>query len=294
MTVVDTHTGEIKAVIGGREQDDRHFLNRAASYPRQPGSSFKPIAEYTSAIALGYNQGVALDDAPVELIDNQPWPNNVDQRYRGMTSMRDALIRSTNTIAVRWLQKTGMDVNKEYLRRYGIIDKLHPDRDNFIEKSENPNSNDENLALALGSMTHGITSLDLVGAYQAIGNDGKHIKPMSISKIVDNRGQVYYENQKTPTEVLSPRLNYQLLDLLLAVVKEGFVNESFKSNDIPVAGKTGTSNYKMDFWFAGSSPYYTTALWLGADNALISLKGHSGVAATVYSQVHEILSLIHI
>lgn len=289
LTVVDTKTGEVKAIIGGREQDDRHFLNRAASYPRQPGSSFKPIAEYTSAIALGYNQGVALDDTPVQMIDNEPWPSNVDHRYRGMTSMRDALIRSTNTIAVRWLEKTGMDVNKEYLRRYGIIDKEHPDRDNFVEKSENPNTNDENLALALGSMTHGITSLDLVGAYQAIGNNGQHIKPMSISKIVDNKGQVYYENQKTPTEVLPPRLNYQLIDLLFGVIKESFAADHFRSDDIPVAGKTGTSNYLMDFWFAASSPYYTTALWVGPDNALMSMKGHSGVAATVYSQVHDII-----
>lgn len=288
-TVLDTATGEVRAIIGGREQDDRHFLNRASSYPRQPGSSIKPIADYTGAIATGNNQGVAMDDAPVELLEDHPWPVNVDARYRGMMSMREALVRSSNPVAIRWLKKIGIDTSKEYLARYGIINREHPDRDHFVEAAEDSQYNDENLALGIGSMTHGLTSLDMAGAYQAIGNNGTRVPAMSISKITDNRGKVYYENKHEGVEVLSPQLNYQLADALRHVVQDGFANATVRGGDMDLIGKTGTTDNKMDFWFAASTPYYTTAVWVGPDNALISLAGDSRTPANIYANIHAIL-----
>lgn len=288
-TVLDTVTGEVRAIIGGREQDDRHFLNRASSYPRQPGSSIKPIADYTGAIAAGNNQGVAMDDAPVQMLENSTWPTNVDLRYRGMMSMQEALVRSSNPVAVRWLQKIGIDTAKEYLSRYGIINREHPDRDHFVEASEDSQYNDENLAMGIGSMTEGLTSLDMAGAYQAIGNNGTRIPAMSISKITNNRGKVYYENKHTGIEVLPPQLNYQLADALRHVIQDGFTNDTVSGGDMALVGKTGTTDDNMDFWFAGTTPYYTTAVWVGADNALISLVGDSRTPANIYANIHAII-----
>lgn len=289
-TVLDSTTGEVRAIIGGREQDDRHFLNRAAKFPRQPGSAFKPIAEYTAAIGAGNNAGVGKDDAPVEMIDNEPWPSNVDGSYSGMMSMQKALVESSNPIAVRWLKTVGIDTTKEYLRKNGIINEAHPDWDNFVEKSEDAQSNDENLALALGAMTDGVTTLEMAGAYQSIANNGQHIAPMSIVKIVDNQGKVYYENTHEATEVLKPELNYQLLDILRHVVTDSFAASELDLGEMSLFGKTGTTTNQADFWFAGATPYYTTAVWTGADNAQIAMDGNSSVAAALFAEINGILN----
>ena len=288
-TVLDTATGEVRAIIGGREQDDRHFLNRASSFPRQPGSSIKPLADYTGALALGFNQGVAMDDAPFTMQEDQPWPANVDARYRGMMAMQEALVRSSNPVAVRWLNKIGLATSKEYLTRYGIINAEHPDRDHFVEASEDGQNNDENLAMGIGSMSRGLTTMDMAGAYQAIANNGTRIPAMSISKITDNRGKVFYENKHQATEVLAPEVNYQLIDLLKHVVSDGFTNRTLRSRSMALIGKTGTTSKNMDFWFAGATPYYATAVWVGADNALISMKGDSRIPANIYATMHTIL-----
>ncbi|MDD7593694.1 MAG: transglycosylase domain-containing protein [Peptoniphilaceae bacterium] len=289
-TVLDSKTGEVRAIIGGREQDERHFLNRAAKFPRQPGSAFKPIAEYTAAIGAGNNAGVGKDDAPVQMIDNEPWPSNVDGTYQGMMSMQQAVVDSSNPIAVRWLDEVGIDVTKEYLQKNGIINAKHPDWDHFVERKEDPKTNDENLALALGAMTDGVTTLEMAGAYQSIANDGKHIAPMSILKIVDNRGKVYYENKHEETEVLKPELNYQLLDILRHVVTDSFASKELDLGEMNLIGKTGTTNNRADFWFAGSTPYYTTAVWTGADNAQIAMDGNSTVAAALFAEINGILN----
>ena len=138
-------------------------------------------------------------------------------------------------------------------------------------------------------MTEGLTSLDLAGAYQAIGNNGTRIPAMSISKITNNRGKVYYENKHPGVEVLPPQLNYQLADALRHVLQDGFTNDTVTGGDMALVGKTGTTDNNMDFWFAGTTPYYTTAVWVGADNALISLVGDSRTPANIYANIHEII-----
>ncbi len=289
-TVLDSQSGQVRAIIGGREQDDRHFLNRAALYPRQPGSSIKPIAEYTAALAAGNNAGVAQEDAPFEMLDNHPWPVNVDGRYRGLLSMQEALVLSSNPVAVRWLNTVGIEAAKEYLARYGIINRDHPERDHFVEAKEDGQFNDENLSLAIGAMTHGLTTLDMAGAYQSIANNGVHVPAMSVLKIVDNSGHVYYENKGEGNPVLSPQLNYQLLSMLRHVVNDGYASSTLVHDGIDMIGKTGTTTNEMDFWFAGASPYYSTAIWVGADSAQLSLEGDSAVASNLFANITAILN----
>lgn len=297
-TVIENSTGEIKAIVGGRESDERHFLNRASSYPRQPGSSFKPLAVYAAVLGQGYNLGSAKDDTPFRLLegvyddygDEIPWPRNVDGRYRGLQSVMESLRLSLNTTTVKWLDQIGLDVSKEYLARFGIINRQHPERDYFVQANENPNHNDENLAMSLGAMTNGQTTLSMASAYQAIGNNGQHIEATSVSRIVDNDGNVLYENPRRTEEVLPPEINYQLLTALDNVLQNGFARWylDFEGRS-QIVGKTGTTDYSMDFWFVGTTPYYTTAVWVGSDNAFLYLEGNSGLAARVYQAISDIV-----
>lgn len=295
VSVIDTRTGELKAIVGGRELDSRHFLNRASSYPRQPGSSFKPIAVYAAVLGQGNNLGSAMDDTPFEMLEDEygdkyPWPQNVDRRFRGLTPVIDALRLSLNTVTVKWLDKIGLDVGKEYLARFGIINRKHPERDNFVEANEDPDHNDDNFAMALGAMTNGLTTLDMASAYQAIGNNGKHIEKSSVAKIEDNNGNVLYENPRLEEEVLPPEVNYQLIMALDEVVTEGFASDYLEfEGRSQFVGKTGTTDDNTDFWFAGTSPYFSTAVWIGSDNAFLTLYGNSALAARVYQAVSDIV-----
>lgn len=289
VTVLDSQTGEVRAMVGGREQDSRHFLNRALKYPRQPGSSIKPLADYTAPFALGYNQGAGIDDVPMRMSEGKPWPSNFDGKYRGYVSLSEALYQSLNPPAVRWLDKIGIDTSKEYLTRYGIINKKHPDRDHFIEKSENETVNDEILPLAIGGMTQGLTTLDMAGAYQAIANQGTRVQASCIRSIEDSQGRVLYENTYEETEVLPPQLNYQLLDVLLRLDGESYITSSIQSEGIQQGAKTGTTDDERDFWTCIVSPYYTIATWLGADNANLTMTGSSLNAARVAGAVSRII-----
>lgn len=290
VTVLDTKTGEIRAMIGGREEDDSQFVNRAYDYPRSPGSSIKPIAEYTAALAQGYNQASAMDDVPISMVDGKPWPSNNNGRYQGLTYMKKAVSESLNPPAVRWLEKVGMKATKDALTRYGIINKNHRDRDNFIEENESINgANDENLSLALGAMTRGLTTLDMANAYQAIGNNGKRIPALAISKIVDNTGKVYFENKHPETEVLNPQVNYQLLDMLLAASKQSWIRPSITVSGVEQGAKTGTTNDNKDYWCCVTNPYYTTSVWVGMDNAQMSMAYNSANGVYIYGRVAKIL-----
>lgn len=292
VTVLNTSTGEVVAIVGGREQTGAHNINRAADYPRQPGSSFKPIAVYTAVFGSGHNQGSVQDDTPYEMLNNGngefAWPQNVDGRYRGLMTVDEALIRSSNPVAVKWLNVIGVPTAKEYLKKYGIINAEHPDRDTFIESTEDADNNDENLAMGLGAVTRGQTTLSMAGAYQAIGNNGERVHATSILKIEDASGNVLYQNPYTKTQVLPATENYQLLQSLQHVAANDYT-DFVLLDGIDTAGKTGTTDGKTDFWFVGTTPYYTTAVWVGADNGFLSLSGNSSTAAHVYDAVSETL-----
>ena len=139
--------------MGGRDQEGINILDRASSVPRQPGSSIKPIATYTAALDHGFNLATGVDDVPFELTeDGEAWPVNVYGYYMGYTPIREAIKMSINTIAVSTLNKVGIETSLEYLRNFGLI--KDNDRDYFVTKDENPDTNDENLA-ALGlSLIH--------------------------------------------------------------------------------------------------------------------------------------------
>jgi penicillin-binding protein 1A len=247
MVLIDQHTGQIQALVGGRQHSVARPFNRATQAKRQPGSSIKPIVVYSPAIEKGYTEALVQEDAPA-VFGPKTFYNDDDQ-YRGPITMRTALEYSINTYAVKLLDLIGVDYGYDFAAKFGIT-------------SLDPN-NDRNLSLALGGITNGISPLEMTAAYAAIANQGIYIKPYCVRKILDNNGGLIYEAKPQQQVAISQQTAYIMTDLLESVVKVGTGTNA--QLDRPVAGKTGTTSGKADAWFIGYTPEYTAAVWTGFD-----------------------------
>lgn len=252
MVIIDNNTGQIKAVMGGRSLKVRRGLNRATQSPRQPGSSIKPLAVYAPALDNGYTVGTVIDDAPVAFGTYSP--NNYDRKFSGLVTVREAIQRSLNVIAVKIVQDIGIERSVEYLQNFGI---------STVKLSGK--TNDKNLpALALGGMTNGIKPVELAAAYNVFPNKGVYTQPVSFTKVLDRHGNVLLDNTPEKHKVISEQVAYLMIDIMKGVVRGGTGGNAALSN-IPVAGKTGTTSDLKDAWFVGYTPYYTAAVWMGHD-----------------------------
>lgn len=277
--VMDHKNGEIKAVVGGRNQQGLKILNRAIDQPRQPASTMKPLATYTPAIDKGYSLATGIDDVPFMRNENgEIWPENVYRSYKGIVSLRDSIVYSVNTNAVRTLKDVGIDNSKKYLKKFGLI--KDDGNDYFVTKEENPKNNDENLAaMGLGAMTNGMTLVDMTAAYAALANGGEYIEPLSFSKIEDNKGKVIFdEKDKKKNKVTSPQTAYQITSALKSTAEH---YQTISPIGIDYATKTGSSENNIDFWSIGYSPYYTVGVWMGPDDLNIYQNDYSTTRAEV-------------
>lgn len=287
--VVDYRNGEIKALVGGRDVKGSRILNRAL-VPRQPGSSIKPIAAYLPAIDNGFTAATPIDDVPYNK-NGAPWPRNWYRGYRGLNTVRTSLEQSINVNSVKAVEAVGIETSMRYLEKMGIIYKDDPDEDDFVTASENPSHNDENYsALGLGGMSKGVTPLDLTGAFASIANDGKFLRPISFTKVLDSNGKVLIDNTPKPTEVVSPQLAYIMKDMLRTTVSEGIASRAGIPN-MTTAGKTGTTQEQADAWFAGFTPYYAMSTWIGNDVPQLKLNQGSSIASQLWriimTSLHE-------
>ena len=252
MTVIDHSTGAVLAICGGRgEKVGTLTLNRATGTTRQAGSTFKIMAAYAPALQVG---GLTLasvqDDAPMDYANGTPL-HNYDNKYRGFTTIREAITWSINVVAVKTLTQISTGVGYEFVQDLGIT---------TLE------SGDNNQALALSGITRGVSNIELCGAYATIANHGKYNKPYLYTQVLDHRGNVILDNtDNTPREVLSNANAFLLTDAMKDVVTKGTGTRANPGN-IPVAGKTGTTTKDRDVAFAGYSPYYTAAIWGGYDD----------------------------
>ena len=288
--IMDYRTGEIKALVGGRDVVGIRILNRATSSPRQPGSTIKPLAVYMPALDNGYTAATTIDDIPF-YIDGKLWPSNWYTGYRGIHTLRQSVEQSVNVNSVKTLQSIGIKTSMEYLSKMGIINVENPDKDNFITSSENKVNNDENLsALGLGGMTKGLTPLEMTAAYGTIANQGTYIEPISFTKVLDKDGHVLIDNTPKKNAVVSPEVAYIMSDILRTTVTNGIAGTAQIPN-MPTAGKTGTTQDKSDAWFVGYTPYYAAGIWIGNDSPQIKLSKSSSIAAELWkivmTQVHE-------
>lgn len=283
--VLDYRTGQIKALVGGRDVKGSSILNRATASQRQPGSAMKPIATYLPALDNGFTAASAIDDIPF-YSGGKLWPKNwYRDRYRGLYPLRKAVEQSSNIVAVKVVDQIGIKTSMSYLEKMGIINPADPENDSFITAKENPKHNDENLsALGLGGMTKGLTPLEVTAAFGSIANDGTYIEPMTFTKIEDRNGNILVENFQKKNTVTSPQVAYIMKDILRTTVTNGIASKA-KISNMATAGKTGTTTDQADIWFVGFTPYYVTGVWIGNDSPQITISKGSGTAIQLWKNV---------
>lgn len=242
---VETETGRVKAMIGGRDFSRSQF-NRAVQSHRQPGSSFKPII-YAAALDKGYTPLTVLSDTPLVYGNGyNSWaPSNYDHRFLGPVRLRKAIALSRNIPVIRVLQDIGVDYAIDYAHQLGIGSPLA-----------------RNLSLALGSS--GVSLMDMVTAYSVFANQGKLVHPRFITRILDRNGKENPHLTIEPEQAIEPSTAYLMTSLLESVVKEG-TGRRARVLDRPVAGKTGTTNDFRDAWFLGYTPHLVAGAWVGFD-----------------------------
>ena len=289
MSVIDQHTGYVKALIGGRgEKTASLTLNRATDTTRQPGSTFKIVSTYAPALnEKGMTLATTFDDEPYEYPDGSP-VNNATRSYNGTTTIRTAIQNSINVVAVKCFEEVTPDLGLKYLDNFGFTTLAHG-----TEADTDANGNvwsDANLATALGGITNGVTNVELCASYAAIANGGNYIKPIYYTKILDHNGNVLIENTSAGRSVIKESTAYLLTSAMEDVVKKG-TGTACQLDNMAVAGKTGTTEAYNDLWFVGYTPYYTCAVWSGYDNNEklpdYARNFHKNLWKKVMTRIHE-------
>ncbi|MDA8233281.1 MAG: PBP1A family penicillin-binding protein [Clostridia bacterium] len=258
VAVVDYRTGQVRALVGGRNYQTRRGFNRATQMARQPGSTMKPLASYGPALEAGFKPSYVMVDEAVSYGRYQP--QNSDGRYRGAITMETALKYSVNVYAVKLLKLVGIERGFEFARNLGV-----PLTDQ-----------DQGLALALGGLQKGVSPLELAAAYGAFANGGIYREPIVITKITDYNGIEIKGPQQAARQVMSQQTAQTMTAMLQEVVKSGTGIEA-QLEQWPVAGKTGTVQLpdlpqfkrhkgNKDAWFVGYTPELVAAVWLGYDH----------------------------
>ncbi len=236
--------GAVRAMVGGTDYIESPF-NRAVQARRQPGSTFKPFI-YAAALDKGVLPTDIRIDGPVKFGD---WaPENYGGGYRGPMTVEQALVNSTNTIAVKLGQEAGGPAIGELVRRFGITT-LPPSPD---------------LSVALGS--YEVSLLQLTAGFQVFQQGGNRIEPYVIESIITQGGAPVFarQAQPTPLAVYDVARASMMVKMMKKVVTEGTAKRAAFGR--PAAGKTGTSQNWRDAWFVGFTPDYVTGVWVGNDN----------------------------
>ncbi len=272
VVALDPTSGDVRALVGGRDYNDSHF-DRAVDGMRQPGSSFKPIV-YAAAIADSITPNTMFADTALAI--NLPngtvySPENSDGEYLGALTLRDALAKSRNVIAVQLGMRLGMDSISSLAHRMGLTSSIAP----------YPSS-------AIGASV--VQPLDLVAAYTTFANLGTPVEPRFIYRIEDrNRKVVLSRDVRALAPALDPRVTYVVRDMMRDVVERGTASSirRYLPASIPVAGKTGTTNDNSDVWFIGLTPDLVAGVWLGFDKptSIASGAGGGSLAAPVWAKM---------
>jgi penicillin-binding protein 1A len=245
LVAIDNATGEIKAMVGGRDFNLSKF-NRATQALRQVGSSFKPYV-YTAVIDQGGSPDDTILDAPVTFqTASGPYsPHNYDGKFEGTITLRRALAQSRNIPALKLADRIGIRTVIDYAHRFGVTSNIPA-----------------YLPVALGSAE--ITPLEQTSAFSVFPNDGVRVAPRYITKVTDYEGRILEEDYSDIKDAVSSRTARIMTSMLREVVLHGTAAAAAKM-PYPLAGKTGTTNDFTDAWFVGFSPSLTCGVWIGYD-----------------------------
>lgn len=261
VTIIDQTTGQIKAMVGGRGAKATSLgLNRAyKGSKRQPGSCFKILASYAPALdSCGKTLATVIKDEPYTLKSGQNL-KNANGRYGGDTTIRKAITWSINVCAVKLSDEITQELGYEYCEKFGI---------STLVKNKEINGDifsDISQTLALGGITEGVYNYEMCAAYAAIANGGVYHTPTLYTKILDHDGNVLLEGTGETHTVIKDSTAALLTSAMQDVVNSG-TGTACQLDNMPVAGKTGTTTSNKDLWFCGFTPYYTCAVWGGYDD----------------------------
>ena len=274
---MDVNTGRVIAMQGGFSYQASVF-NRATQARRQPGSSFKPFV-YAAALDSGYSPATIVVDAPIEINTPQGlWrPRNSSNQFYGPTPLRTGIEMSRNLMTIRLAQEVGMDIVAEYAEKFGVYDNMG-----------------RFLANSLGSEE--TTLFQMVAAYAMFANGGERVQPTLVDRVQDRYGRtIYRHDQRNCVDCLvpglapgeAPRIDsnrervmnaitaYQLTSMMTGVVERGTAARTV-GLDVPVAGKTGTTNDSKDVWFVGFTSNIVAGCYIGYDQPRPLGRGASG------------------
>lgn len=261
IVIVDNETGDVVALAGGVGKKQGSLVwNCATQSLLSPGSIMKPVAVYAPALELGLiTPATVLDDTPYSFTDDATWPKNLDGTYRGLMSVEEAVAQSINTIPV----KLAAQMTPEYCYSFAK-DKMGL---STLVSSYTTNTGEElsdvNLwAMALGSLTRGVTVRSMTAAYASFANEGVWREARTYTVVKDANGQVILDNTQDSHVAMKDMTAWYITDMLQTTVSSG-TGVAAQLQDMPVAGKTGTTSRDFDRWFAGYTPYYTGVVWCG-------------------------------
>jgi penicillin-binding protein 1B len=268
IVVIKPQTGEIKAMVGGRDYQKSQF-NRVFQAKRQPGSIFKPFV-YLTALLHGSEEG-GKKFSPVTMVEDSPFtwsyegqewqPDNYNGEYFGVVTFRKALERSLNSATARIAKDVGIRNVRDIAYRLGIQSSLPA-----------------LPSLALGSVE--VTPLEVAVAFSTMANNGVRARPLAVKQVMDQGGRVLEKRDIRVQKVITPQLAFMMNHLLEGVLDRGTGRGArLQGFDRPAAGKTGTTNDTKDAWFAGYTPDLLALVWVGFDNQ--SKLGLSGAQAAL-------------
>jgi penicillin-binding protein 1A len=261
LVAIDNATGEIKAMVGGRDFNLSKF-NRATQALRQVGSSFKPYV-YTAVIDQGGSPDDTILDAPITFqTASGPYsPHNFDDKFEGTITLRRALAQSRNIPALKLADHIGIKTVIEYAHRFGVTANIPA-----------------YLPVALGSAE--ITPIEQTSAFSVFPNDGVRVAPRYITKVTDYEGRILEEDYSDIKDAVSSRTARIMTSMLREVVLHGTAAAAAKM-PYPLAGKTGTTNDFTDAWFIGFSPSLTCGVWIGYDEKISLGEKETGARAAL-------------
>ena len=270
LVAIDPQTGLIKALVGGRDYSESQF-NRALAQ-RQPGSAIKPFLYY-AALENGFTPATLIKSEPTTFTYDEGratyTPRNFNDRYPNKEiTLQQALVQSDNIYAVKTIMHLGPETMVETLKRFGFKGDFKP-----------------LPSLALGAQN--VTLLELVNAYGALANQGYLTEPSAIVRIENGQGEVLYEAEPKPTQILDPIDTYVLTHMMEHVFAPGGTGHRVSSLlKRPAAGKTGSTD--TDAWMVGFTPRLVAGVWVGYDqNQLINHNNDGRLAALIWAHFIE-------
>jgi len=264
VVMLDTKTGAVRAVNGGRKQSTLLGYNRATDNSRSTGSTIKPVIDYGPAIEyLNYSTGQTIMDQRTTY-SNGVELNNWDFSHKGAMTLRTALVYSRNTTALQTFKAVGETNIKSFLNNLDI--QIKNDGQDYLVESN--------------SIGADISPIKMAAAYATFGNYGTYSKPYTVTKVTTRDGQVT-EFKPEQKQAMKDSTAYMITDVLKDSFKYGFATQAAIPG-LPTAAKTGSSNYTVeqkramgasdyediipDSWFIGYSTNYTISAWTGYDN----------------------------